>query len=81
MLPSICPSEFLVGGMKEPSMYMHCRGWDVVVLGGLWGCGGVYENGRVGSGAVFPCVGEFDVTLCVERMIINHSTILHVFPR
>ena len=23
VLPSICPSEFLVGGINEPSVYMH----------------------------------------------------------
>jgi hypothetical protein len=32
VLPTICPSEFLVGGMNEPSVYMHVcgsylRGW------------------------------------------------------
>ena len=31
--PSIWPSEFLVGGMNEPSVYMHCCGW---YLGGCW---------------------------------------------
>lgn len=31
MLPSICPSEFFVGGMKEPFVYMHCCGFN------LWG--------------------------------------------
>ena len=25
--PFICPSEFLVGGMNDPSVYMHCWGW------------------------------------------------------
>ena len=29
VLPSICPSEFLVGGMNEPSVYMHCCGWNL----------------------------------------------------
>ena len=24
VLPSICPSEFLVGRINEPSVYMHC---------------------------------------------------------
>ena len=32
VLPIICPSEFLDGGMNDPSIYMHCcggylRGW------------------------------------------------------
>ena len=26
MLHSLCPLEFLVGGMKEPFVYMHCCG-------------------------------------------------------
>jgi hypothetical protein len=39
-LPSICPSEFLVGGMKDPSVYMHCCGWY------LMGCYIWYEAGR-----------------------------------
>ena len=26
MLPIICPSVILVGGVKEPSMYMHFCG-------------------------------------------------------
>ena len=26
MLPTIWPSEFLEGGMKDPSMYIHCCG-------------------------------------------------------
>ena len=25
-LPTICPSEFLDGGMNEPSVYMHDNG-------------------------------------------------------
>ena len=27
VLPIIWPSEFLVGGMNDPSVYMHCCGW------------------------------------------------------
>jgi hypothetical protein len=29
MFPSIWPSEFLVGGMNEPSVYVHCCGWKL----------------------------------------------------
>ena len=27
VLPSTCPSELMVGGIKDPSVYMHCCGW------------------------------------------------------
>ena len=27
VFPSINPSEFLDGGMNDPSVYVHCRGW------------------------------------------------------
>ena len=38
VLPSICPSEFLDGGMNEPSVYMHdcgsyIKGVNAVVCG------------------------------------------------
>ena len=33
MSPSICPSEFLVGGMNDPSVYMH---WWSGYLGWCW---------------------------------------------
>ena len=33
MSPSIRPSEFLVGGMKDPSVYIHCCGG---YLGWCW---------------------------------------------
>ena len=29
MFPSICPSEFMVGGMNDPSVYAHCWGWNL----------------------------------------------------
>jgi hypothetical protein len=29
MFPSICPSEFLVRGMKKPSIYMPCWGLNL----------------------------------------------------
>jgi hypothetical protein len=29
VLPTIWPSEFLVGGMNDPSVYMHCFGWNL----------------------------------------------------
>ena len=29
VLPTICSSEFTDGGMKEPSVYMQCCGWNV----------------------------------------------------
>ncbi len=33
VLPIIWPSEFLDGGMNDPSVYMHCWGW---YLAGCW---------------------------------------------
>ena len=29
VLPSICPSEFLVGGINDPSVYVHFCGWNL----------------------------------------------------
>ena len=52
MLPTICPSEFLEGGMKDPSVYIHCCEWY------LRGCMWLYAGGRgsvkllLGGGAV-----------------------------
>ena len=43
MLPSICPFDFLVGGIKEPSMYMHRCGGFLFVGGG----GEVYVFGNL----------------------------------
>ena len=34
ILPTICPSEFLEGGMKDPSVYIHCCGW--YLRGCMW---------------------------------------------
>ena len=34
MLPSIRPSELLVGGMKYAIVYMSCRGWNL--RGWIW---------------------------------------------
>ena len=48
MLPIICLSEFLEGGMKDPSVYMHCCGWY------LRGCTWLYVGG---SGSVVLLLG------------------------
>ena len=29
VLPTIWHSEFLLGGMNDPSVYMHCFGWNL----------------------------------------------------
>jgi hypothetical protein len=29
VFPSIWPSEFMVGGMNDPSVYVHCCGWNL----------------------------------------------------
>ena len=50
MLPSICPSKFLDGGMKDLSMYMHWCGWYLV------GCCRWYLAGK-GVGVMVFVVG------------------------
>ena len=67
MSPTIWPSEFLVGGMNDPSVYMHCEvGIGVVGGGGIYlgGClGDSYWWEGVVSGGIFPCVREFDMVV------------------
>ena len=45
VLPTICPSEFFVGGMKEPSVYTHCCGGNLE--GWVCVCVYVIDNGMV----------------------------------
>ena len=69
VLPSIWPSEFLDGGMNDPSVYMHCCGWYLrgCCVVNVFGKGidvGVLVCGSVGFGCIFPCVREFNVVVC-----------------
>jgi hypothetical protein len=69
VFPSIWPSEFLVGGMNEPSVYVHCCGWKLggYVFLNVFGRGYyvvAYDLDSVGFWGIFPCVREFDVVVC-----------------
>ena len=58
VLPTICPSEFFVGGMKEPSVYTHCCGWNLSGCMCLYVLGigvrvGLFVSGMFILGAIF----------------------------
>lgn len=61
MFPSICPSEFLVGGMKKPSIYTPCwglnlKGMCAIEFVGDWDFVGCF-GGRFCSWCGLPCMG------------------------
>ena len=68
VLPSISPLGVLEGGINDSSVYMHCCGW--YLRGWVWlyvvGRGVVMMllGGGLYFGAIFPCLGEFNVVVC-----------------
>lgn len=74
VLASLFPYEFLIRGMKEPFVYMHCcrlnlRGWMRWYSFGE-GIVEVLRGGGVSFGCKFPHMGKIYVVRCGRGFVV-----------